>query len=63
MGPVFGVDTYWYRQEFAKSNGMVHCYGLCWRKDQQPHILLDEATKQGLSDDDCALTLSNWAET
>jgi hypothetical protein len=24
MGPVFGVDTYWYRQEFSKSRGMIH---------------------------------------
>ena len=23
MGPLFGVDTYWYRQEFAMSRGMV----------------------------------------
>lgn len=24
MGPVFGVDAYWYRQEFAKSRGVIH---------------------------------------
>ena len=24
MSPVFGVETFWYRQEFAKSRGMVH---------------------------------------
>jgi hypothetical protein len=24
MGPVFGVDGYWYRQEFAKSRGVIH---------------------------------------
>lgn len=31
MGPVFGVNSYWYRQEFAKSRGMAHWHGLCWR--------------------------------
>lgn len=35
MGPVFGVDSYWYRQEFAKSRGMVHWHGLCWRSDRE----------------------------
>ena len=24
MCSVFGVDTYWYRQEFSKSRGMIH---------------------------------------
>jgi len=33
MGPVFGVSAYWYRQEIAKSRGMVHWYGLRWRKE------------------------------
>ncbi len=42
---------------------MVHWHGLCCRKDQQPHVLLDEVIKQGLLDDDCVLTFSNWAET
>ena len=23
-GPAFSVDTFWYRQEFAKSRGMIH---------------------------------------
>ena len=36
MGPVFGVSAYWYRQEFAKSRGMVHWHGLCWREDRAP---------------------------
>ena len=40
MGPVFGVDTYWYRQEFAKARGMINWHGLCWRSDKQPHPLL-----------------------
>ena len=34
MGPVFGVNAYWYRQEFAKSRGMIHWHGLCWRSAQ-----------------------------
>ena len=28
MSPAFGVTTYWYRQEFAKSRGMVFAGGL-----------------------------------
>jgi hypothetical protein len=61
MGPLFGVNCYWYRQEFAKSRGMVHWHGLCWRSDREPHNLLYEAVLNGLSDDDCAVKLSNWA--
>ena len=61
MGPVFGVDTYWYRQEFAKSRGMIHWHGLCWRSDKQPHLLMYNAVKDGLSDDECALKLEKWA--
>ena len=63
MGPVFGVDTYWYRQEFAKSRGMIHWHGLCWRKDKEPHNLLHEAIQEGLSEDKCAQRLSEWAST
>jgi hypothetical protein len=39
MKPVFGVESFWYRQEFAKSRGMVHWHGLCWRTDREPHNL------------------------
>jgi hypothetical protein len=39
MAPVFGVDTYWYRQEFAKSRGMVHWHGLCCPNDHEPYNL------------------------
>jgi hypothetical protein len=34
MAPIFGVDTYWYRQEFSKYRGMIHWHGLCWRSDR-----------------------------
>ena len=61
MPPAFGVETFWYRQEFAKSGGMVHWHGLCWRSDRQPHNLLNKCIEEGLSDSDCALELSNWA--
>jgi hypothetical protein len=37
MKPVFAVNAFWYRQEFAKSCGMVHWHGLAWRQDRQPH--------------------------
>ena len=61
MGPVFGVDSYCYRQEFAKSRGMVHWNGLCWRSDREPHDLLNSAISSGLSDEQCAEKLSVWA--
>jgi signal recognition particle subunit SEC65 len=61
MGPAFGVDAYWYRQEFAKSRGMVHWHGLCWRSDTNPHNLIHEAIEEGLSDDMCAERLAAWA--
>lgn len=43
MGPVFGVDSYWYSQEFAKSRGMVYWHGLCWRSNREPHDLQHQA--------------------
>ena len=61
MSPAFGVSAYWYRQEFAKSRGMVHWHGLCWRSDREPHNLLHNAIEDGLSDPDCANVLSQWA--
>ena len=63
MAPVFNVNAYWYRQEFAKSRGMVHWHGLCWRSDKQPHQLLFDAVKSGLSEDDGAEKLAQWAES
>ena len=46
MKDVFGVTDYWYRYEFAKSRGMIHWHGLCWRADKQPYQLLyDGGTK------------------
>ena len=61
MGPVFNVDSYWYRQEFAKSRGMIHWHGLCWRGDREPHDLLHNAVQDGLTDSECAQRLSDWA--
>ena len=61
MGPLFGVNSYWYRQEFAKSRGMVHWHGLCWCKDRKPHNLMYEVLKYGLSDEICAEKLAKWA--
>ena len=61
MSPAFGVKFFWYRQEFAKSRGMVHWHGLCWRNDQEPHFLINKALKEGLSDDKCAARLHDWA--
>jgi hypothetical protein len=43
MSAAFSVSAYWYRQEFAKSRGMVHWHGLCWRSDREPHNLLHNA--------------------
>ena len=63
MSPAFGVTTFWYRQEFAKSRGMVHWHGLCWRSDREPHNLLSKAIEEGLSDSDCSARLADWAAT
>ncbi|CAC5388031.1 unnamed protein product [Mytilus coruscus] len=57
----FGVTTYWYRQEFAKSRGMVHWHDLCWRSDREPQNLINDCIEKGLSDAECAATLSDWA--
>ena len=61
MAPLFGVNAYWYRQEFAKSRGMVHWHGLCWLKDGEPNNLLHEAIQSGLSEAECANKLAKWA--
>ena len=63
MGPLFGVQSFWYRQEFAKSRGMIHWHGLCWRGDREPHNLLYEALRSGLKDANCAEVLSNWVKS
>ncbi|CAG2201823.1 unnamed protein product [Mytilus edulis] len=62
MGPVFGVNSYWYRQEFSKSRGMIHWHGLCWRFDKEPHNLMHQAYVDGKTDDECAKLLSDWAK-
>ena len=59
--PVFAVDTFWYRQEFAKSRGMIHWHGLCWRKYSEPHNLMFQSTQSCLSNDEIAVKLSDWA--
>ncbi|KAH3778534.1 hypothetical protein DPMN_179999 [Dreissena polymorpha] len=62
MKTAFKIDTFWYRYEFAKSRGMIHFHGLCWRSDREPHNLLHEALKNGLDEDVCASKLSEWAQ-
>ena len=53
MGPVFGVDSYWYRQEFAKSkrHGSPAWSLLEVREARE---LLNSAVSSGLSDEQCA---------
>ena len=63
MALVFGVNSYWYRQEFAKSRGMVHWHGLCWREDREPHNLLHKAIEDGLSGGESAERLAKWASS
>ena len=63
MKNAFNVDTYWYRYEFAKSRGMIHWHGLCWRSDREPHLLLHEALQKGLDGSESAEELSTWAKT
>ena len=62
MQKLFKVNTYWYRMEFAKSRGMIHWHGLCWRDDREPHSLLYKAVQEGLSDESCADRLAKWAQ-
>lgn len=50
-----------YRQEFSKSRGMVHWHGLCWRPNREPHYLLHDAVINGMSVDECASRLGEWA--
>jgi hypothetical protein len=59
MSPAFGVTSFWYRQEFAKSRGMVHWHSLCWIDDKEHHALLSKALEKGLSDEHCAKHLSD----
>jgi hypothetical protein len=61
MGPVFNVECYWHRQEFANSRGMIHWHGLCWRKDREPRNLMHRALEEDLSDEECASRLAEWA--
>ena len=61
MRPVFNVDCYWYRQEFAKS--MVHWNGLAKHEDKEPHTLLHDAFEAVLTLDETAEKLSNWASS
>ena len=35
-----GVDAFGTGHEFAKSKGMIHLHGLCWRSDREPYNLL-----------------------
>ena len=63
MGPAFSADTFWYRQEFAKSRGMIHWHGLCWRNDREPLNLVHQAIERGLSLDESAEELSNWTKS
>ena len=61
MSTVFGIDSFWYRQEFAKSRGMIHWHGLRWRPDWEPHNLLFESVSQDLSNPEIAGRLAAWA--
>jgi hypothetical protein len=38
MGPVFGVDSFWYRQEFAKSK--VWCTGIAFLREQIENLII-----------------------
>ena len=63
MTSVFGIDTFWYRYEFAKSRGMIHWHGLTWRTDKEPHELLFRAVEESIPDNLIAKELSRWAES
>lgn len=40
---------------------MVHWHGLCWRSNREPHYLLHDAVINGMSVDECASRLGEWA--
>ena len=63
MRHLFGLHSYWYRYEFAPSQGMIHWHGLGWRDDREPHELLYQEVKSYLSETETAEELANWAET
>jgi hypothetical protein len=42
---------------------MIHWHGLCWRSDREPHNLIHNALQKGLSDDECAACLTDWAKS
>jgi hypothetical protein len=54
---LFGIANH------AKSRGMIHWHGLCWRTDRQPHDLIFKAIERGLSDDQTLEELSNLAKS
>ena len=57
MTRAFGVDSFWYRYEFAKSRGMIHWHGFCWRSDREPHVLLNDAISKQLDENETAVLL------
>ena len=63
MGPALSFDTFWYREEFAKSRGMIHWHGLYWRSDIEPHNLLHEAISRGFPLQDSEIELSKWVKS
>ncbi|MEW8548278.1 MAG: hypothetical protein AB2693_32640, partial [Candidatus Thiodiazotropha sp.] len=38
-------------------------YGLCWRRNKEPHNLLHDAIQAGLAEDNCAKVVSDWAKS
>ena len=57
--PVFGVNHYWYRFEFAKSRGQIHFHMFAINEDKQPQRLL-RAIKNGGAQEK-ADALATWA--
>jgi len=62
MKPVFGVTTYWYRQEFAKNRGMMYWHGLCWSENMEPSKTLHQCLADGFDYGEVAIPVAEWAE-
>ena len=62
MTHIFSVTSYWFAYEFARTRGMIHLHGLCWRKDRQPSQQIYEAIQDGASEQELADIVADWAE-
>lgn len=63
MKPVWEVESYWYRQEFGKSRGMINWHDLCLFTDREKHNMMYRAVLNKLSGDEMGRQFSEWAKS